>query len=146
MRPHVPKWNARNLTLHFQKRLSKNPGCFEELLGIVGSTMTESQYDLRAYEAVDNAWGEYEGEGRDVQAREYTELRAYYVDDDLVVAITDGFRNEFVTCFHEHFDRPHGVDPGGGATVGQKRLRYKERLKIDEQGKAIRNLKRIRGV
>jgi hypothetical protein len=142
----MPRWNPRNLTRHYQKRLTTNPGCFEEVLGIVGTTMTESQYEQRADDAVNNAWGEYEGEGWNVQYREYTKPRAYYVDDDLVVAITDEFRNDFVTCFHEHFDRPHGVDPGTGATVGQKQLRYKERLKIDEQGKAIRNLKRIRGV
>ena len=140
------RWNARNLTRHYNERLRKNPGCFEDLLGITGRTMTESQYEIRSDDAVNNSWGEYEGEGWDVRRREFSELRAYFVDDDLVVAITDGFRNDFVTCFHEHFDRPHGVDPGAGATVGQKQLRYKERLAIDEQGKAIRNLKRIRGV
>lgn len=142
----MPKWNQRNLTRHYQKRLAKNPGCFEDLLGIVGRPMTESQYELRSDEAVDKSWGEYEGEGWDVGLREYTELRAYFVDDDLVVAITDTSRYEFITCFHEHFDRPHGVDPGQGATDGQKQLRYNERLKIDEQAKAIRSLKRIRGV
>jgi hypothetical protein len=142
----MPKWNPRNLARHYQKRLAKNPGCFEDLLGMVGTTITEAQYGERADDAIDNAWGEYEGEGWDVQCCEYAELRAYYVDAELVVAITDSFRHDFVTCFHEHFDRPHGVDPGAGATVGQKQLRYKERLKIDEQGKVIRNLKRIRGV
>lgn len=141
----MPEWNARNLARHYRTRLTKNPGCFEDLLGINGRPMTQSQYELRADDAVANAWGEYEGEGWDVQNREYNGLRAYYVDDDLVVAITDSGRSEFVTCFHEHFDRPHGVDPGPGATVGQKRLRYKERLRIDEQGKVIRNLKRIQG-
>jgi hypothetical protein len=129
----MPTWKARRLTEHHQKRLRKDPGCFEDLLGISGRQMTESEYDLRSEAAFDNAWGEYEGEGRDVASREYSEVRAYFVDNDLVVAITDGFRNEFVTCFHEHFDRPHRVDPGSGATVGQKQLRFKERLKIDEQ-------------
>jgi hypothetical protein len=145
LRIYMPTWEARNLTKHYQERLRKDPGCFEDLLRIAGRQMTELEYDFRAEAAFDDAWGEYEGESRDVRNGTYTQLRAYFVDDDLVVAITDGFRNDFVTCFHEHFNYPHGVDPGAGATVGQKRLRYKEGLKIDEQGKFIRNLKRIRG-
>jgi hypothetical protein len=40
----------------------------------------------------------------------------------------------------------HGVDPKRGASVGQKRLRYKDQLKMDDEGKAILNLRRIRGV
>lgn len=142
----MPKWNPINLKIHYQKRLAKDQGCFEDLLGIAGTTMSESQYEMRADDAVNNAWCEYECEARNLRNCEYTESRAYFVDNDLLVAITDSFRRDFVTCFHEHFDKPHGVVPVPGVTVGQKQLRYKERLKIEEQGKIIRNLKRIRGV
>jgi hypothetical protein len=141
-----PRWNSAILRRHHRKRMTKDAGCFEDLLGIIGQTMTESQYEMRTDDAVTNAWGEYEGEGWDVSRREYSEARAYYVDNDLVVAVTDSFRNEYITCFHEHFDHPHGVIPGAGATEGQKQLRYIDRLKFDEQGGAIRNVKRIRGL
>ena len=30
----MPRWNAHNLTHHYQKRLTTNSGCFEGLLGI----------------------------------------------------------------------------------------------------------------
>ena len=73
----MPKWNARNLARHYRTRLTKNPGCFEDSLGINGRPMTQSQYEVRADDAVANAWGEYEGEGWDVQNREYKEPRAY---------------------------------------------------------------------
>lgn len=141
----MPNWEPNNLTRHYRKRLQRDPGCFESLLGIAGGVMTEVDYDFRTEAAHDHAWGEYEGEGWDVQNREYSELRAYFVDDDLVVAITDDFRNEFVTCYHEHFDHPHGVVPGPGVTAGQKRLRYREKLKLDKQAGLIRKLETIRG-
>jgi len=63
-----------------------------------------------------------------------------------VVAIIDLERNEFLTCYHEHFNRPHGVVPGPNASVGQRRLRFIQQLNWDEQGKMIRNLRRIRNV
>jgi hypothetical protein len=138
-------WNARNLARHHKERLRKDPGCFEDLMGIAGRTITESQYKTRSHDAIDNAWGEYEGEWLDKDRKEFLELRAYFVDNDLVVAITDSFRKEFVTCFHAHFNYPHGRVPGPGATTGQKQLRYIERLKRDEQGGYIRRVKRIRG-
>ena len=93
-----------------------------------------------------NAWAEYEGRGRDVQAGAYYPQAAYFVDDDLVVAITDVARQSFLTCFHEHFNKAHGIDPGRSASVGQRRLRYIQQLNWDEKGGMIRNLKRIRNV
>ena len=93
-----------------------------------------------------HAWGEYEGEGRNVQQMSYYPLAAHFVDDDLVVAITDHARTEFQTCYHEHFSRAHGVDPPAGASVAQRQLRYKQKLMWDEQGGMIRNLKRIKNV
>jgi hypothetical protein len=107
--------------------------------------MTESQYDLRSLDAVTNAWAEYEGEWCERSTGDWKEARAYFVDDELVVAITDTFRRSFITCFHEHFDYPHGVEPGPSATAGDRHLRYKAMLKKDERLKFIRKVKRIRG-
>jgi hypothetical protein len=108
--------------------------------------MTESQYELRADEVISNAWAEYEGRAWEAEKGEYTrDVRVYFVDDDLVVAITDSLKHDFITCFHEH--------PGGRHTsraamppVGQRRLEYKERLDAEEKGKMIIDLKRIAGV
>jgi hypothetical protein len=144
----TPTWEAYNLRKHLQERLRENPGCFEDLLGLPpGSTMTESQYEVRSLDAVTGAWGEYEGEGRDRRTGEWKEARAFFVDQDLVVAITDGFRRTFITCFHEHFDYPHGVVPGPGASLGDRQLAYIAMLKKDNvQLGFIRRLKPIRGL
>jgi hypothetical protein len=115
-------------------------------MGIAGRQMTEAEYATRSQAAVVNAWAEYEGRGRDVQAGAYYPPAVYFVDDDLVVAITDMARQSFLTCFHEHFNKPHGIDPGRSASVGQRRLRYIQQLNWDEKGGMIRNLKRIRNV
>src|SRR5262249_10533751 len=129
-----------------RKRIGKDAGCFEDLLGIVGRAMTEAQYEQRSQDAFSNAWGEYEGEGRDVEGRTYYPLAAYLVDAALRVLITDTIRNEFVTCYHEQFGRKHNTSPAVGMTAGQRQLRYREHLKLEEQGGMIRNVKRVRGV
>jgi hypothetical protein len=142
----MPTWDTNRLRRHHKKRVRKDAGCFEDLLGITDQAMTKAQYEQRSEAAVTNAWGEYEGEGRDVEGRTYYPLAAYFVDADLVVAITDTFRNEFITCYHEHFGRKHHTSPAAGMSAGQRQLRYREHLKAEEQGGMIRNVKRCRGV
>ena len=52
--------------------------------------MTESQYEVRSHDAVDKSWAEYEARSWEAKKREYcSEDRVYYVDDDLVIAITE---------------------------------------------------------
>jgi hypothetical protein len=141
----MPTWDAGRLRKHHRKRTEKDAGCFEDLLGIKGQPMTEGQYELRSDDAVTNAWGEYEGEGRNVKERTYYPLAAYFVDGDLVVAITDTFRNDFITCYHEHFGRKHDTASYLRMSDGQRQLRYRDHLRVEEQGGMIRKVKRIRG-
>jgi hypothetical protein len=140
-------WSHGNLERHHAKRLQDSPGCFEDLLGVVGRSMTAEEYWDRSQTAVFDSWCEYEAQGRDFALSAYLKLRASYVDDDLVVAVVDIARSFFVTCFHEHFDSrrpPHGRHPGRGVSVGQRRLRYLEDLRIKEKGRLIINLRIIR--
>ncbi len=93
------------------------------------------------------AWCEYEAEGRDFERSAYLPARVSDVDDDLVVAVNDLARTRFVTGFDEHFDGrqpPHGRNPGSGVSVGQRRLRYREDLKVKEKGRLIINLNVVR--
>jgi hypothetical protein len=108
--------------------------------------MTEGEYEKRTNRAYRSAWAEFECEYWDPGARVHRELAAYYVDDELVLAITDVNRQEYKTCYHEHFDRAHGHDPGPTASVGQRRLRYTKHLEQDVQGRKILKLKWIRRV
>jgi hypothetical protein len=142
----LPAWTDRNLARHHAERLRKDPGCFEDLLGVTGRSLTIEEYRDRSVQAVTNTWCEYEAQGRNFALSTYLESRIYYVDDDLVVAITDGTRSLFVTCFHEHFDGRqslHGRHPGRGASVAQRRILYREDLRVKEQGRVIINLKVI---
>jgi hypothetical protein len=142
-----PAWSDRNLVAHHAKRLREDTGCFEDLLGIAGREMTADEYRDRSEQRVARSWCEYEGQGWDRLGGAHTEARAHFVDDDLVVGITDLARTAFVTCFHEHFDRRrplHGNHPGRGVSVAQRRIRYRENLRLKERGRPIINLRIIR--
>jgi len=142
-----PSWTDRNLAHHHAKRIQQNPGCFEDLLGLIGRSMTVEEFRDRSVQTVSDSWCEYEAQARDFALRAYVKPRAHYVDNDLIVAIVDLARSLFVTCFHEHFDsrRPlHGRNPGRGVSVAQRRLRYLDDLRLKEKGRVIINLRIIR--
>jgi len=155
-KPDAPyiSWDPENLSRHHEKRTTKDSGCFEELMGLAAPppSMTENQYELRSREAVANAWAEFEGRGRDIDSRTYVEARAYYVDNDLVCSITDIKRKKFVTCFHDghpagrHF-HAHYHDPDKSVeAIGNRRLKYLEKIKQRVKGKLIIDFNPIRGV
>jgi hypothetical protein len=108
--------------------------------------MTQDEYAQRSRAAVANAWAEFEGEGGKASEHGYSDAAVSFIDDNGVVAITDPGRVQFLTCFHEHFDRKHATSPALGMTVGQKRLRYLQQLKDDRRGKMLVNYRPIRGV
>lgn len=140
-----PTWHPKNQARHHRKRIVRDSGCFEDLLGITGRPVTASQYEARSLGAFANSWAEYEGEARNIEAGEYYPLSAYFVDNDLVVAITDMPRGEFLTCYHEHFGRRHYSSPAANMSQGQRRLRYKDNLQLEEKGRLIQKVRRIRG-
>lgn len=140
-----PTWHPNNLARHHRKRVTRDRGCFEALLGITGRTVTTSQYEARSLDAFANSWAEYECEARNVEAGEYYPPSAYFIDNDLVVAITDLTRGKFLTCYHEHFGRRHFTSPAANVSEGQRRLRYKQNLQMEEKGRLIQKVRRIRG-
>ena len=121
-------------------------------MGINPPPMTEDQYRQRSLDTVVNAWAEFEAESRDFELDEYRKPCAYYVDDDLVVSITDIGRKWFFTCFHnghpskKHFDTRYHDKDLSEAAIGNRRLRYIQKIKRDVQGKLIQKYKPIRGV
>jgi hypothetical protein len=139
-----PRWDPGKLARHHRKRVTEDAGCFEDLLGIAGRKMRESEYESRSIDVVENAWGEYEGKHQ-VGVNEYEEARAYFVDDDLIIAITDTFHREFFTCYHEHPGRRH-TNRASMPSIGQRRLEYRRRLDAEETGKLIIKLVRVKGV
>src|SRR5437870_4097504 len=59
--PATPRWRPRNLARHHRTRITDDAGCFEDLIGITGRTMTEAEYEARSLDSVENSWAEYEG-------------------------------------------------------------------------------------
>jgi len=143
--PQTPLWDVASLRRHHRKRTTKDAGCFEELLGVTGRTITEAEYEQRSRDAFANAWAEFEGEGGKASDHGYYEPAVYFVDDELVVVITDLARLRFTTCYHEHFDQSHSRSTSAGVSSGQRRLRFRDQLKNDERGKMIIKVRRIRG-
>jgi hypothetical protein len=144
-----PSWEPRNLRNHHRKRLRENPGCFEDLMQISGRIMTEEKFRDRSLQAVSSAWCEFEAQKHDLAPGAYLPARACYVDDELVVAVTNIPRSWFFTCYHEHFDsrRPlHGRYPGNNVSVAQRRLRYREDLRRKTQGRFFINVRILRDV
>ena len=141
----MPAWNQPNLLRHHRDRLRKDPGCLEDLLGISGRPITAAQYEALSHQVVRDAWAEFEAQKRDACNGGYHDATAYFVDGNLITAITDLPRSWFITCFHEHFDRPHGVVPGA-VSIGQRKLVYRQRLIEAEDFKKYINVRRKRGV
>jgi hypothetical protein len=142
----MPNWAAKNLQDHHQKRITQDKGCFEDLMAIQGREMTDAEYEQRSNDAVQHAWAEYECVSWDVVARAYRSPAAYFVDDQLVVAVTDLAKSDFITCFHEHFDGNRRHTFVMALPLGQRKLRYAQALQWRVQGRQILQLKRIRGV
>jgi hypothetical protein len=142
-----PSWTEKDLAHPHDKRVRENPDYFEDLLGSTGRTVTVEEYRDRSVRAVTDSWCEYEAQGRDFDRSAYLPARVSYVDDELVVAVTDLAGARFVTCFHEHFDGrqpPHGRNTGAGVSVAQRRMRYREALRLEAKGRLIMNLKVVR--
>ena len=144
--PNPPKWSDGNLRRHHKKHATgNNAGCFAEMLGRSSPPATVHEYEGRSLAAISGAWAEYEAEKWDRSRDGYAPTRATFVDDSLVVCVTDLARTDVVTCFHEHFDRAHGVEPGRPASAGRRILRYQRQVELDEKGKVLMNVRRIRG-
>lgn len=137
-----PVWSSSNLIRH----RNKHGQCFEDLLHIENRVITESEYAGRVQLAIEQAWLEYEAESHDSRWGGYREAAATYVDDDLVLAVTDLSRSSLITSFHEHFDRPNRCKTIQAMTSGDRRLKYKQYFRWDEQGGKIRNVKVIHGI
>jgi hypothetical protein len=141
-----PRWTKGNLEYHHKERLRKDPGCFEDLLGISGLKMTEDEYKERSQAAVVNAWAEYEGIVWSPSKQAYEDKAAYFVDEEMVLAITDLDRSFFTTCYHEHYDVKHNFNQENTAPYGNQRLRYREWIQNNERGKRIKITKKVKGL
>ena len=135
-----PTWEPRNLADHVSKRSLEDVGCLESLLGLEGQLLignlrhlSEEVYSQPrfVYEAEMAEWG---GGFRD--------RRSYFVDAQLVMAVTDQQRTAFITCYHLHKTFSHTC-PGASQDeqeTSRRLLAEKQRL-LDLPSDKIRNLR-----
>jgi len=74
----------------------------ENILGITGRSLLPGDLRAKSLQAYRHPKMVYECESFDRQNEKFRNLRAHFVDRDLVMAITDVKRTEFYTCFHKH--------------------------------------------
>jgi hypothetical protein len=137
--PNTPFWPPASLMQHYQKRVTRDSGCFEDLLGIRGRLMTLQEYYEFAlatfYEPAmcwtAEEWVDSIGEYRS---------RKCYADPELVLVILDGGETRFITCFHKHFGPP-GKHSRNGGPESRMRLKLSRWLDHRESLGQYRNLR-----
>jgi hypothetical protein len=141
---NVPAWKRTNLDKHFRVRLEKDAECLEDLMGLPRARITRWHYKHLSNNVYSKAWAVFEAQKWDPLKLDYHQAVVYFVDNDLTVAITDLPSEWFITCYHQHFNSPHGVVPGL-ASAGQRQLFYVQRLEDDEAMKKYINVRRRHG-
>ena len=149
----LPKWDPKNLSDHHKKHpADKDKKCWQDLLGVTDRVVSEAEYEHESLSVCSNRWLEYEAEKIEIEWLAHTRRRGepdpyhsrrrYNVDDRLLTTIVEPADDAVVTCFHEHFDRPH--DTGGHMRpVGELRARYNKHLENLELSKMMRRIERI---
>jgi hypothetical protein len=136
----MPKWNPKSLQNHFNKRVSKDAACLQDVLGRPVSSITEEDYERESMKVLSTAWICYSGEGLDNRGSgrggiAYYDAANHFVDDRLLTTIVSRSTDVVLTCYHEDFNRSH-------RTVGHKieqMVRYVEHLGNQRRGNMLRN-------
>ena len=143
------KWEQSNLDVHFDKHpAGKDKECWKDLLAKTTS-VTKLEYEAESIHVCDRCWLKYEAEhakldcigtarrqGLDIP---YNEKRKYFVDDKLLTTITSKDGESIITCFHEHFGRPH-EQHDHKSPVAELRDKLRKKLEYNEKSKMMRNV------
>jgi len=131
-----PAWPSSSAEDH----RSKHTKCFERLLGVKGREVTIDEFKERAQGAINGSWAEFE-------ARKLAnDKAAYFIDDELVQAVTTLDRQVFRTCFHLHFAHNAKCEDLIAMTPGDRRARFIRNMDYDMKGEVLKDVKRIRGI
>jgi hypothetical protein len=150
-----PEWHPKNLKKHHCKHpAGEDEECWKDLLGKTCRLVTEAEYEAESKLVCSSSWIEYVAEEVDKQNVGYSvrqdlgvpfhEKRRYFVDDRLVKTTTSLSGEDIVTCYHEHFDRPH-VLGGHKAPTGELRNKFRKRIELmSEKSKMLRDLEIVK--
>lgn len=138
----LPWWDTDKLEVHWRKRLTEDPGCWEDLLNDPKPECND--YRQRSFDVAErqNAWYVYRGkEG-------YHPYSTYYVDKQLVKVVvaksTKPLLGErILTCYHEHWPHRSHEDVMSWP-VGERKNRYRNKLEDRKKSELIELLKVIK--
>jgi hypothetical protein len=136
----MAKWNQQSLKTHFDKRVSKDAACLQDVLGRPVAMITESDYEDESMKVLSTAWICYSGEGLDNRGSgrggiSYYDPANHFVDDRLLTTIVSRSTDTVLTCYHEDFNRSHR--PSRHKT--EQMVRYVEHLGNQRRGNMLRN-------
>ena len=136
----MPKWDQQSLKNHFNKRVSNDAACLQDVLRRPVTSITEGDYERESLKVLSTAWICYSGEGTDTRGSGrggilYFDPANHFVDDRLLTTIVSRSTDTVLTCYHEDFNRPHG--PSGNKV--EQMVRYVEHLGNQRRGKMLQN-------
>jgi hypothetical protein len=98
----APEWDSKNLRDHADKRANVDLNCMETLLGIAPAQLLPGHLRAKSESVFAQPILIYEGQHYDTARGCFGDTRACYVDNDMVLAVTDMKRERFITCYHKH--------------------------------------------
>ena len=136
----MPKWNRQSLKTHFDKRVSKDAACLQDVLGRPVASITEGDYERESIKVLSTAWICYSGEGLDNRwsgrrGISYYDPAYHFVDDRLLTTIVSRSTDTVLTCYHEDFNRSHRPVRHKFEQI----VRYVEHLGNQRRGNMLRN-------
>jgi hypothetical protein len=137
---NMPKWNQQSLKTHFDKRVSKDAACLQDVLGRPVASITEGDYERESMKVLSTAWICYSGEGLDNRwsrrgGISYYDPANHFVDDRLLTTIVSRSTDTVLTCYHEDFNRSHRP----ARHKIEQMVRYVEHLGNQRRGNMLRN-------
>ena len=100
-----PQWNPHKLREHFNKRVWRNRGCIEKILGIPAGSLTEAQYDEYSRKIPYMPFMAWTAMSESEPGNEDYGPCEFVVDRDLGMDILSDDRTTILTCYHKHVDK-----------------------------------------
>lgn len=110
----------------------------QDVLGQPVESITQADYERESIKVLSTAWICYVGEVRDVRWRSsnsFYDSASHSVDDRLLTTIVSQGTDSILTCYHEHFDRPHKK----AQRKFEQMVKYVEHLGYQRRGNMLRN-------
>jgi hypothetical protein len=108
----MPQWNPQSLRAHFNKRVTRDAACMQDVIGRPVNSITENDYKQESFKVLSEAWICYSGEVMDNRNSGragivYYDAANHFVDDRLLTTIVSRSTDAVLTCYHEDFNRSH---------------------------------------